>query len=42
MVDVSVNWMDFVSRAHKTAFGKIAFSQLKQFNPATVVRVNVA
>lgn len=37
MVDVSVNWMDFVSRAHKTAIVKTAFSQLWQFSPATVV-----
>lgn len=37
MVDVSVNWMDFVSRAHKTVIVKTAFLHLWQFSPATVV-----
>lgn len=41
MVGVSVNHVDFVSRAHKTTIVKIAFSQLWQFSPATVVILSV-
>jgi len=41
MVDVSVNLMDFVSRAHKTTIVKTAFSELWQFSPATAVLLSV-